>query len=80
MASYTWREIRITRTEYALPIGTVVGELYKLLEAAWQTYCTKVGMDPDGPRPDDWARVTTNDEEIIVRFALDQGGGEVWDA
>lgn len=62
----TWRKKVTYTTEYLLPGGAPIGEFYKAAAFAWARYCEAQGVDPSTGPSDDWARVTFDDEHVII--------------
>lgn len=65
----SWRHTVTYTTEYLVPINAPIGEFFKAYNHAWSRFCTSIGSDAEQESPrDDWARITADDEHVIIRF------------
>lgn len=76
MADFTRRERVERHIEYVLdtePYGTAIAEIGKAVAVAWRDYASRNRLDPDtAPQYDDWARVFTRDNEVVIRFTVEE--------
>lgn len=68
MTVYGSRKIVTVTWEYFVPLGSAVEELSKAGGAARRHYCRERGLPSDAVLPDDWATVTADDTNVIIRF------------
>lgn len=68
MAVYTHRKVVTVTWEYRVPRGSAVEELAKAGAAARNHYRTEHSLHPEAALSDDWAVVTSDDDDVIIRF------------
>lgn len=66
------RDVRTTRTiEYRVRRGTNAGNFAKVYDSAYQEYKERNKIKDGSLLPDCWATIDADDENIIIRFILE---------